>query len=59
MVTDLSKVPKSEFKLRTGKNGREYYRIDYDLVITLKTAVMKFTSEIDGEEMGSIEAKYA
>jgi hypothetical protein len=59
MVTDFSKVSKSKFKARTGKNGRQYYRIGYDLVITLKTAVMKFTAEINGKQMGSIEAKYA
>jgi len=58
MVTDFRNVPKSNFQLRTGAQGRSYYRIGYDLVITTKTAVMKFSAEINGESKGSVEASY-
>lgn len=41
-------------------NGLTYYNIYYNLVITLQkaSAVMKFSSEINGKETGSVVANY-
>jgi len=58
MKSDLRNVPKSHFKEKAGINGETYYDINYNLVITTKTALMKFSLEIGGQEMGSVEAKY-
>lgn len=32
--------------------------LGYDLVVTLESAVMKFSLEIGGESLGSVDAKY-
>lgn len=34
------------------------WELGYDLVVTLESAVMKFSLEIDGESLGSVDAKY-
>ena len=34
------------------------YNVNYDLVITLESALMKFSLEMDGVSMGSVEAKF-
>lgn len=34
------------------------WKVIYDLVITLQTAVMKFSLEVNGKELGSVEAKF-
>ncbi|KAI0840408.1 actin-like ATPase domain-containing protein [Hypoxylon sp. FL0890] len=58
LKTDLTHVHKSRFKTKRGVDGRNYYRVEYDLVISTTAANMKFSFEIDGEEMGSVEATY-
>jgi hypothetical protein len=58
MKADLRHIPKSHFKEKTAVDGQIYYDISYNLVITTKTAIMKFSLEIGGQEMGSVEAKY-
>jgi hypothetical protein len=58
MTADLRKVDKAKFEREVGHDGKRYDIIDYDLVVTLQPAVMKFSLEIDGEEMGSVAAKY-
>ena len=35
------------------------YNVNYDLVITLESALMKFSLEMDGVSMGSVEAKFS
>ena len=58
LKANLSSVPKSEFKRDLGKDGKVYYHIHYDLVVTIKPAVMKFSLEMKGKEMGSVDAKF-
>jgi hypothetical protein len=55
---DLRNVPKSHFKEKTAIDGQTYYEITFNVVITMKTAVMKFSLEIGGQELGSVQAKY-
>ncbi|EXK29750.1 hypothetical protein FOXG_11731 [Fusarium oxysporum f. sp. lycopersici 4287] len=55
LKSDMSTVPKSKF---AKKIGLTYWQLDYDLVVSLKSAVMKFSIEIDGESFGSVNAKY-
>jgi len=33
-------------------------RVDFDLAITIASAVMKFSLEFKGKEMGSVEVSY-
>ncbi|TVY34329.1 Heat shock 70 kDa protein 12B [Lachnellula subtilissima] len=58
LTADLSKVDRSLFKKVMGTDGRNYVQVFYDLVVTMKPAVMKFSLEIKGEEMGSVSAKF-
>ncbi|KAI1143759.1 actin-like ATPase domain-containing protein [Hypoxylon sp. FL0543] len=58
LTTDLSRVDKSLFKTRRGADGITYYQVQFDLVISTTTANMKFSFEIGGKEMGSVEATY-
>ncbi|OTA60000.1 actin-like ATPase domain-containing protein [Hypoxylon sp. EC38] len=58
LTTDLSQVDKSIFKTRRGVDGKTYYRVTYDLVISTTAANMKFSFEIGGKQMGSVEATY-
>jgi hypothetical protein len=58
LISDLTKVDRSHFKRKTGIHGLTYYQISYDLTVTMQPANMKFALEIDGEEMGSVEANY-
>jgi hypothetical protein len=34
------------------------YQVYYDLVITMESALMKFSAEFKGREMGSVQADY-
>jgi len=58
MKADLRNIPKYHFKEKKAIDGRTYYDVDYNLVITMKTAIMKFSLEIGGQELGSVQAKY-
>ncbi|OTA93248.1 hypothetical protein M434DRAFT_11786 [Hypoxylon sp. CO27-5] len=58
LTTDLSQVDKSIFKTRRGVDGKMYYQVAYDLVISTTAANMKFSFEIRGKQMGSVEATY-
>ncbi|RBA12608.1 hypothetical protein FPRO05_04058 [Fusarium proliferatum] len=59
LVTDLTTVDRSRFKEVVGCDGREWLKVQYDLVISTKEASMKFWLEFDGKEAGSVLAQYA
>lgn len=58
MEADLRGVPRSEFEDRVSVDGIPYVTISYKLVITTKTAKMKFSMEIKGKELGKVDAVY-
>ncbi|CAO1601112.1 hypothetical protein XANCAGTX0491_004776 [Xanthoria calcicola] len=58
VTADLTSVSKHHFQKLTALDGTPYYDVHYDLVISTKTAIMKFSLEVDGQEMGSVEASY-
>jgi hypothetical protein len=35
------------------------YQVHYDLVITMESALMKFSAEFKGKEMGSVQPDYS
>lgn len=37
---------------------RPSYEVHYDLVVSLESALMTFSLEIDGQQMGKVEAKF-
>lgn len=58
LTVDLSGVDRSTFKQRTSILGTPCWDVHYDLVVAVSSAVMKFSLEIKGKKMGSVEAKY-
>jgi hypothetical protein len=56
--SDLTNVPRSEFENKISIDGIAYATIWYKLVITTKTAKMKFSMEIKGKELGNVDAVY-
>jgi len=58
VTSDLRNVDRKHFEKVDGEDGKTYVKVKFDLVITIQTAVMKFSLEIKGKEMGSVNAKY-
>jgi hypothetical protein len=59
LTADLRNVDRSQFAQVTGSDGEKYVKVYYDLVISIQTgAVMKFSLEIKGKEIGTVIAKY-
>lgn len=56
--SDLTKVSPKNFVKYTGADGNVYYDINYHLVLCTAAANLKFSLEVDGEVMGSVEATY-
>ncbi|KAK4183350.1 hypothetical protein QBC35DRAFT_467376 [Podospora australis] len=57
-TTDLRSVPNTKFTKRIDKHGEPYYDVNYNLVVILDSALMKFSLEMDGVSMGSVEASF-
>lgn len=55
---DLRHVNKSTFKQGRGVDGNMYFKVEYFLVVCTTAANLKFSLEIDGKEMGGVEATY-
>lgn len=58
LVADLRQVPKMHFKKRRGVDGHMWDELTFDLTLTAVSAGFKFALEVDGQEMGSVEAKW-
>ena len=58
LTTDLRFVDRSKFRKVFGRDGKKYVDVHYTLVVSVKCALMRFSSEFDGKEFGSVEAKY-
>ncbi|MCJ1283392.1 hypothetical protein MMC26_002720 [Xylographa opegraphella] len=58
LTSDLTGVDRSHFKRQTSTKGATYYDVYYNLAVTIEAAVMKFSLEIDGKEIGSVTAAY-
>ncbi|KAI1428888.1 actin-like ATPase domain-containing protein [Xylaria sp. FL1777] len=58
LKSDLSRVDKDLFREYKGVDGKNYVEINYDLVISTAAANMKFSLELDGKNVGSMDARY-
>ncbi|KAG6050527.1 hypothetical protein E4U33_000702 [Claviceps sp. LM78 group G4] len=59
VTVDLRHVAKGKFIPLYDTKGKLYYDLRINLVMTYKSAVMTFSMEVDGEEIGSTEVDYA
>lgn len=55
---DLTRCDRSVLKALTGVDGEIYHDINYTLTLTTVSAGFKFALELDGREMGSVEATF-
>jgi hypothetical protein len=55
LKADLTTIDKFNFIKRIGIDGKIYYDIHYELVVSTQLANMKFSLEINGKEIGSIK----
>lgn len=55
---DLSAVSKNDFTEKVECDGKSYYDVHYELVLSTAHANFKFSLEMNGKEMGSVEASY-
>ncbi|TWU72224.1 hypothetical protein ED733_003541 [Metarhizium rileyi] len=53
---DATGIPISKCVQRTGPNGKVFYDLFFDLIVTLESALMTFSVEFEGRTMGSVEA---
>ncbi|KEF53944.1 uncharacterized protein A1O9_09739 [Exophiala aquamarina CBS 119918] len=58
LTADLSSIDRSTLKTKVCADGSTKVDVHYDLCISLKSALMKFSLEIRGKEFGSVAAKY-
>lgn len=59
LTADLRTVDRSLFVKTPMADGTGYgYEVYFDLAVTIETAVMRYSLEIGGEEMGSVTALY-
>ncbi|EFY98456.2 Hsp70 family protein [Metarhizium robertsii ARSEF 23] len=55
---DLTSIPKSYLIKKKDPHGVAYYEVHYNLVISLESAIMTFSLEVDGKTMGSVNVDY-
>lgn len=55
---DLRQVDKSSFQQKVGVDGNTYFKVLFDLVVCTTAAHLKFSLEIEGKEMGVVDATY-
>src|SRR5580693_1297022 len=58
LTSDLRNLDRNLIQKVDGIDGQRYWDVNFDLVVTMSSAVMKFSLEIKGKEMGTVTAKY-
>ncbi|KAK4450231.1 hypothetical protein QBC34DRAFT_484501 [Podospora aff. communis PSN243] len=58
LTFDLRSISREDMKKAVDTKGVIYYQVHYDLVITMESALMKFSAEFKGREVGSVQADY-
>ncbi len=57
-TADLRSIDKSLLKKITEADGELYWELHFELVVSIQDANMKFSIEIEGKEMGVVDAAY-
>jgi hypothetical protein len=59
LTADLTSVDRNTFQKRIGVEDKKvYWDVHYDICITVQPAMMRFSLEVRGKEMGCVEARY-
>jgi len=56
--SDLASIPVSEFQITTNSMGEQFYKINFQLRLTLVGEVLKFECLFDGNICGQVIAQY-
>ena len=55
---DLSRLPLESLEQKTGVDGEEYYKIEYEVEVTYYSAHTKCELIYDGKNYGAVKAEY-
>ncbi|KZN90257.1 Heat shock 70 kDa protein [Penicillium chrysogenum] len=58
MEADLSRIPKELFIKKTNSRGKQFYHVDYDLVLTPTSASLLLDLQFNGVSYGSVRSRY-
>jgi len=58
VTSDLRNAPKSAFRVKTPRKGNTYCEVHYNILVTINSASMEFSIEIDGKTYGKGKAEY-
>ncbi|KAF7958371.1 hypothetical protein EAE96_001920 [Botrytis aclada] len=58
LKVDLRGVNRATIREKIDRFGEQCWDVYFDLVVTINSAIMMFSLEYNGKEMGSVEAKY-
>ena len=59
MKSNLSTIPKGDIPIETGKDGKKYYRLNYEVKIAFFSAHMNFSLWYKGKQYGKVNAQFA
>lgn len=58
LTADLSQIPKQLFRSHVNSKGVQYYKVDYNLVLTPRSASLLFELQFNGMNYGTVQARY-
>ncbi|KAJ5988528.1 hypothetical protein N7481_003738 [Penicillium waksmanii] len=58
LESDLSKIPKKLFKIHTNSRGIQYYRVNYNMVLTPQSITLLFEVQMNSMSYGTVRAQY-
>ncbi|KAK4861131.1 hypothetical protein LT330_004047 [Penicillium expansum] len=58
LEADLSRIPKELFTKKKNSKGKQFYHIEYDLVLTPTSASLLFDLQFNGVSYGSVRSRY-
>lgn len=58
LEADLSRIPRELFEKCRNSKGKEYYKINYQLLLTPKSASLLFDLEFNGMSYGTVRSRY-
>jgi len=58
LKVDRSVIPKERYECQIGINGQPYFRLDFNLLMSIDSASLVFQFEIDGTVYQDVRASY-
>ena len=58
LEVDPSVIPKDMFQRKIRRNGKPYFKIKYDILITIQSASILFEFEVNGTVYDGVKALY-